>query len=475
MKKHASLLIVFGIALLLVTVVGATFAYFANGSINSENKTDINANVAGALNISLYTIGDSLSLSVPSVSMLPANITNEAVAEDNGTLEVRLTAGNENIAVECEYDIYYVYDNASDVYSRSDNNSLEFTYKINKNDTLYKRETNYINKTSVPQKIGTGVIRSNGTETIDTYSISSKFYNLDVNQSSNADSSFKIKFYIDTNENRCTKSGGYTGYVYRMNDNYADKKMLLTNTSGTRWVMAYSSMEFFNYEDRNTCVERLEALSSSYLYGAAYYVMDDVPENFDGFYCKESAGEFEGIGDYYTNRDDLANVTYDFYCIMNEGENECAEDIGSFTVRNLYRELSECESDINYDTQRCEHLVMPSDPLYYLKHEVVGGVITDTETCLYLNNREFCMGPNYRVDGDEDGSLTAAKLKMEIESAIGLEFSCSSNSDPLFEDYISCTYGNARCFVENNDSVCMAYHDGACRVTEAGASGCQDL
>ena len=204
-KKTLTLLII-GISTLFVTVIGATFAFFVGSVFNTNNKTELSGVLAGAMNISLYTIGDEINIDVPSESMLAAYSNYYPVADDGGTLLVSLTGGTPDSPVTCDYDLYYEYiiDDTTTDYTVTNPNKLEFTYEIDKGRESVFYETNFIATTNVPQKLNrTFTIRSDGEESIDNYYIHVNFYNLDEDQSQNANANWKIKFYIDTNIERC--------------------------------------------------------------------------------------------------------------------------------------------------------------------------------------------------------------------------------------------------------------------------------
>ena len=442
MKKHASILIIFGLAVLLVTVIGATFAYFANGSINTTNEINVNAATGNVTNIDLVTIGDTLSMNISSQSMIKANISSDPVTSDNGTLKIKLNAGSNELPIECEYDIYYVYESSSGNYTRTDNNKNEFTYKIEKDSSVIIDETNFINKSTTPQKVYTGKIKSTGSEVIHTYDITTKFYNINADQSSNSNKTFIIKFYVDTNEGRCTNaSNGYTGVAYRNNSNYVDgNARILVN--GPQWVMSNGEEDFFYYDTETQCNQRLTEMNNAF----------DWPG--EGFTCTQKTGTY-GIGDYEISQSDQLNKTYILYCI---GE-ECTSSSTNYST------IEECERDYGEGNCISNSVTKP----FYLKHQVVGDVISSTETCLYLNNHEFCMGPNYWVEGDIDGSQTKTKLRNDMESKLGLTLAgCFT-----FSGNVDCSFDAADCIVTPDGRVnCSVRNIGGCMVDANGDSKC---
>ena len=127
------------------------------------------------------------------------------------------------------------------------------------------------------------------------------------------------------------------------------------------------------------------------------------------------------------------------------------------------------ETDIN--TIRANHH-------YYLKHEVEDGIIESTEVCLWYNNNEFCLGPNYWVEtgnGDahhesaENGIATMNKLQTEMEAALETQTNgCSSNSVNAL-----CNFGGFYCSVDANGLIECLEEVGICEVYPNGSSKCE--
>ena len=133
-------------------------------------------------------------------------------------------------------------------------------------------------------------------------------------------------------------------------------------------------------------------------------------------YCEEKSGTFGGVGTYETNVN---------------------------TIRTNYS--------------------------YYLKHEVENNIIEDTEVCLWYNNHEFCIGPNY---WDTDSETTKTKLKADMESALGItiaDSSCTSSTGGA-----SCNSGDFSCFANSFGSVSCnsSVASGGCGVNGSGNAYC---
>ena len=264
MKKRTVILLIIGIATLLVTVIGATFAYFAGEYLSADGKVDFSGRIAGSSNLSLVTLGDTINLNITRDNMLESNVSDSPVASDNGLLQVKLTAGSAEVPIECEYDVYYVYeeDDTTTNYIRSDANKNEFTYQVTKDSVVIIEETNFENTSLVPHKVLTKKIVSNGQEVMDTFSISANFYNIDIDQSSHAGGNWKIRFYIDTNESRCSRYSGVTNYSI--------------NTINSEEDIDYLTAKRIN-EIRTTPNTDVSGKT-----GNIYYVSNDGDDNNDG-------------------------------------------------------------------------------------------------------------------------------------------------------------------------------------------------
>ena len=118
-----------------------------------------------------------------------------------------------------------------------------------------------------------------------------------------------------------------------------------------------------------------------------------------------------------------------------------------------------------------------ADSPVYIRSVLIDGNVVGHEACLWYNNKEFCIAPNYWAGtlGTDDatvGENTKIKLQRDMQNALGLEsanISCSSTNS-----YTSCQTYNFRCysgsngFVRCRSSVTSKY----CGVTTNGSVGC---
>ncbi len=98
---------------------------------------------------------------------------------------------------------------------------------------------------------------------------------------------------------------------------------------------------------------------------------------------------------------------------------------------------------------------------------------TEHQACLYYNNKEFCMKPNYLVSGDSDGKQTKAKLKADIENAFGItiaSYNCSGFSDATY-CYVNYNRGFSCAALSNGDVRCINDKE-QCHIYSNGVAEC---
>ena len=118
-----------------------------------------------------------------------------------------------------------------------------------------------------------------------------------------------------------------------------------------------------------------------------------------------------------------------------------------------------------------------ADSQIYIKTTKVNETITGHTSCLYYNNREFCISPNYwtgtiGVEDDIEGTNTKVKLKNDMENALGItiaDSSCYSEADSA-----KCDAGIFYCRAFSNGAVyCHAhFFYGGCTVYGSGNACC---
>ncbi len=115
----------------------------------------------------------------------------------------------------------------------------------------------------------------------------------------------------------------------------------------------------------------------------------------------------------------------------------------------------------------------------YMKTTKVNGTVTGHAACLWYNNREFCIAPNYwtgtiGVSNATEGANTKAKLKADMEDALGITIADSSCDSSTSRG--RCRVGDFFCNANYTGSVsCNLYSAlGTCYVFGIGNAYCSD-
>ena len=204
-SKITKSLAVFASVLLIIIIGVASFAYFGTFNVNLNNNVAVNINAVSPGNATFISNATQLNLQVPAANMSQTASNNEiAAAENTATLTVNLT-GAANLLTTCTYDIVYEYDAGSNVYGKSPttkNGNKEITLQVsNVNGTNnFANEKNFDFDSSwsgLKRTLVSGAtISSNGTLTTQNISITGKYYNLTIPQSSIEGKAFTGKIYV---------------------------------------------------------------------------------------------------------------------------------------------------------------------------------------------------------------------------------------------------------------------------------------
>ena len=219
MEKNINVKImgVFASILLLFIVITASFAYFGSFDVNLNNNVAVNINAVSPGDATFISSATQLNLQVPAANMSQTASNNEiAAATNTATLTVNLT-GAANLLTTCTYDIVYEYDAGSNVYGKSPttkNGNKEITLQVsNVNGTNnFANEKNFDFDSSwsgLKRTLVSGAtISSNGTLTTQNISITGKYYNLTIPQTSIEGKAFTGKIYV-TNHSCSTSEPSY--------------------------------------------------------------------------------------------------------------------------------------------------------------------------------------------------------------------------------------------------------------------------
>lgn len=189
-KNNSIVMTVVAVAVLIVMVVGSTFAYFA-----SQNTITATAN----LNVATQTgaaftssAGSPLSLNITADKMMQAAATNAnepLAANGETTLTINLTAA---VGTECSYDIFYT--NTGDAYQavakKASNHQFEFEVEGSSNQSgdPVMAITSYDALKSGSKAVITGAkikVTSGTTATPVIWTFKARFYNLAAEQATN--------------------------------------------------------------------------------------------------------------------------------------------------------------------------------------------------------------------------------------------------------------------------------------------------
>ena len=214
-KSNIKLLSIVASVMLLIIVVGASFAYFGTYKENID-KYKINITIDQFAKATFVTKDANLNLSVSKKDMVAYEAGTKA-AENSANLNVVLTSGNPNVKVTCTYDIYYEYDTNSSIYGVSptpvtDSSLKELTLKAlgstGTNNYADEKNFNYdTNWTQNPYKRlivkGASITDATKNGTTDTWNFNMAFYNLDADQNKLAGKTFAGTFYVDKDSIQC--------------------------------------------------------------------------------------------------------------------------------------------------------------------------------------------------------------------------------------------------------------------------------
>ena len=226
MEKNINVKImgVFASILLLFIVITASFAYFGSFDVNLNNNVAVNINAVSPGDATFISSATQLNLQVPAANMSQTASNNEIEAASNtATLTVNLT-GAANLLTTCTYDIVYEYDSTSNVYGKSPttkNGNKEITLQVSNvngtNNFASEKNFDYDSSWSGLKRtlVSGATISSNGTLTTQNISITGKYYNLTIPQTSIEGKAFTGKIYV-TNHN-CSTSEIPPAYITLLN------------------------------------------------------------------------------------------------------------------------------------------------------------------------------------------------------------------------------------------------------------------
>lgn len=190
-KKNYVLLTIIAIAVLLVSVIGATFAYFASTtSIDAQAK--LTARTSSQAAVFTSSSDKNIDINITTANMLEANGGPTVVAgQDTAKLTVNLTGEG---STSCTYNISYT--KTGDTYTpTAGQEGKEFLISglSDKSGNPTMAETGYEN---ISANVITGATISAGETTVWTFT--AKIYNLGVNQSGLINKTYTGSFKVSS-------------------------------------------------------------------------------------------------------------------------------------------------------------------------------------------------------------------------------------------------------------------------------------
>ncbi len=381
-----------GIVAILITVIGLSYAFFAP---QQGGTTSTNATVtSNTTDLLTFSINRDISFTVTQNDFLE----NGENQSGDATATARLTPNNKTGAATMNYYLYLNLQSNPTVYSEANTNELpELMLQVFDMSNQLVALTGLGNQITVKGVTGYDITGVTGLKTL-----------LDNQEISAMDNIGMVDAWrvVITLINHDFNQNDNTGKTIEA-EIIISKEEVDLGFTGTIY--------------RNNTVVTTVGSSIIPVTGTQWVITDGTQDvfNYDtenecttaltgygspqGFSCEEKSGTFGGVGTYETNVN---------------------------TIRTNYN--------------------------YYLKHEVEDDIINSTEVCLWYNNHEFCIGPNYwtgtiGVEDATEGENTKAKLKAAMESALGITIADSSCNFSTFS--ASCGVGDFGCYADSSGYV----------------------
>ena len=267
-SKITKSLAVFASVLLIIIIGVASFAYFGTFNVNLNNNVAVNINAVSPGDATFISNASQLNLQVPAANMSFTAANNTVAAkEDTATLTVNLT-GAANLLTTCTYDIVYEYDSSSYIYGGSQaksvakNGDKEITLQVagvtGTNNFASEKNFDYdSNWSGLKRTLVSGAsISSMGSLTTQNISITGKYYNLTISQSSLEGKAFTGKIYV-TNHSCSTSDGAAL--------------TILKNNGGESSITELDESEFANETTASDkgVYKKTDDLGTSYYYRGA--------------------------------------------------------------------------------------------------------------------------------------------------------------------------------------------------------------
>ena len=206
--------------ILLLLVIGASFAYFGSFETNLNNNVAVNIITASPGNATFISNATFLDLNVSASKMDLMNSDDNTPALTNeANLIISLTSGSDSLKTTCTYDIIYEYDYNSKVYGAGEEvvtsgatKEITLEVKGNGGTNNYSEEKNFnydsswtakddTNKKGPKKVLVSSVTIENSsanTPTVQNFTFTGRYYNLSLNQKQLINKSFTGKIYAES-------------------------------------------------------------------------------------------------------------------------------------------------------------------------------------------------------------------------------------------------------------------------------------
>ncbi len=206
--------------ILLLLVIGASFAYFGSFETNLNNNVAVNIITASPGNATFISNATFLDLNVSASKMDLMNSDDNTPALTNeANLIISLTSGSDSLKTTCTYDIIYEYDYNSKVYGTGEEvvtsgatKEITLEVKGNGGTNNYSEEKNFnydslwtakddTNKKGPKKVLVSSVTIENSsanTPTVQNFTFTGRYYNLSLNQKQLINKSFTGKIYAES-------------------------------------------------------------------------------------------------------------------------------------------------------------------------------------------------------------------------------------------------------------------------------------
>ena len=277
-NNNVKIMGVFASVFLLVIVITASFAYFGSFNVNLNNNVAVNVNAQSPGDGTFVSNGAQLNLQVPAVNMSQTQANNTVAALENTVaLTVSLTSGSEEVETTCTFNIYYEY-TGSNYYGVSPNTKTsgvakEITMTVNapSGTSNFSTETNFDYNTTTgwvtensKRKVklveNATITNSGTTATVQEYTFTGKYYNLDISQEQLANKSF-------------------TGIIYASKKVCTNKELISFSVNGVNYIaeknMTWSEWVESNYDSKGIIIK-----DSDVYYNDICHVTTDINDVF---------------------------------------------------------------------------------------------------------------------------------------------------------------------------------------------------